>query len=116
MHSGFSALRSTLPMNLRARRSGFRLWSAAQADVSRICKIWTECLAQFGGPWLFGEQYSVADAMYAPVATRFVTYDVSLDPVCAAYRDRSLAHDLLQEWTAAALTEVDEVPELDVEF
>ncbi len=116
MHSGFSALRSTLPMNLRARRQGFRLWSAAQADVTRICRIWTECLAQSGGPWLFGAHYSVADAMYAPVATRFVTYDVSLDPVCAAYRDRSLAHPLLQEWTAAALEEHDEVPELDVEF
>ncbi len=116
MHSGFSALRATLPMNLRTRRSGFRLWSAAQADVERISRIWTESLAQFGGPWLFGAQYSVADAMYAPVATRFVTYDVALDPVCAAYRDRSLAHADLQEWTRAALEEDDEVPELDVEF
>jgi glutathione S-transferase len=116
MHSGFSALRSSLPMNLRARRPGFRLWSAAQADVRRISRIWTECLAQSGGPWLFGADYSVVDAMYAPVATRFVTYDVALDPVCAAYRDRSLAHPWLQEWIAAALEEHEDVPELDVEF
>jgi glutathione S-transferase len=116
MHSGFNALRASLPMNLRSRREGFKLWSSARADVDRICTIWRDCLAQWGGPWLFGAAYSVADAMYAPVATRFITYDVTLDPVCASYRDWVLAWPDMQEWIAAALDERDEVPELDIEF
>ena len=58
----------------------------------------------------------MADAMYAPVCTRFATYDVALDPACAAYRDRILALPFICEWTAAALQEPDEVEELDVEF
>jgi glutathione S-transferase len=116
MHSGFSALRSSLPMNLRSRRPGFKLWSGARADVDRITSIWRDCLIKSGGPWLFGESYSVADAMFAPVATRFVTYDVSLDPFSAAYRDRTLARQDMQEWRLLALDETVEVPELDIEF
>lgn len=116
MHSGFSALRSTLPMNLRARRPGFRLWSAARTDVVRIAAIWTECLKAHGGPWLFGENFTVADAMYAPVATRFVTYHVALDPVSQGYVDRIIAHPDMREWTELALAEKEEMPELDVEF
>jgi glutathione S-transferase len=116
MHSGFSALRSSLPMNLRSRRTGFKLWSAAKADVDRITTIWHDCLAQWGGPWLFGARYSVADAMYAPVATRFVTYDVALDAVCAAYRDRAVAHADMRAWHEDAMAEHEEMPELDVEF
>ncbi len=84
MHSGFSALRSGLQMNLRSRRAGFRFWSAAQADVTRVCTIWRDCLAQSGGLWLFGERFTVADAMYAPVTTRFISYDVVIDPVYTA--------------------------------
>src|SRR5579872_3781016 len=79
MHSGFSALRSSLPMNLRVQRSGFTIWSAAQADIDRITEIWRECLDMWGGPWLFGRQPTVADAMYAPVVTRFRSYDVAVD-------------------------------------
>jgi len=116
MHSGFGALRSSLPMNLRSRRPGFKLWSGARADVDRITAVWRDCLIKSGGPWLFGDQYSVADAMFAPVACRFVSYDVSLDPFSAAYRDRTLARPDMQEWTRLALDETEEVPELDVEF
>lgn len=116
MHSGFSALRSSLPMNLRGHRPGFKLWSGARADVDRITAIWRDCLITSGGPWLFGSTYTVADAMYAPVATRFVTYDVSLDPFSAAYRDRILGRPDMQEWHRTALDETEEVPELDVEF
>ena len=89
MHSGFSNLRSALPMNLKAKHPGFKVWAGAQLDVDRVVAIWRECLTESGGPFLFGE-VSLADAMYAPVCTRFATYDVALDPVCAAYRDHIL--------------------------
>ncbi|MDT2021103.1 glutathione S-transferase family protein [Methylocella sp. CPCC 101449] len=115
MHSGFSALRSALPMNLRARFPNFKVWSKADADIARIATIWNECLRAYGGPFLFGE-FSIADAMYAPVATRFVTYDVKLDATCAGYRDRILAWPAMQEWTDAALEEPEEIEELEVEF
>ncbi|HEX7758302.1 MAG TPA: glutathione S-transferase [Caulobacteraceae bacterium] len=115
MHSGFANLRAALPMNLKASHPGFKVWAGAQSDVDRVVTIWRESLAMTGGPFLFGE-LSMADAMYAPVCTRFATYDVKLDSVCAAYRDRILALPFMKEWTAAALTEPDEVEELDVEF
>ncbi len=65
MHSGFSNLRSALPMNLKARHPGFKVWSGAQADIDRIATIWRECFAEHGGPYLFGN-LTMADAMYAP--------------------------------------------------
>jgi len=115
MHSGFANLRAALPMNLKADHPGFKVWAGAQSDIDRITAIWREQLAASAGPFLFGE-LSIADAMYAPVCTRFATYHVALDPVCAAYRDRILALPFMREWTAAALLEPDEVEELDVEF
>lgn len=116
MHSGFSALRSALPMNLKGHFPKFKVWSRAEADIQRITTIWKECLATYGGPFLFGEQRSVADAMYAPVVTRFLTYDVTLDPVCSAYCKRILALPEMQEWIKAAKKEPDDINELDVEF
>ena len=116
MHSGFEALRTSLPMNLRAHRPGFVVWSAARADIERICIIWRECLQSWGGPWLFGERRSVADAMYAPVTTRFLTYDVQLDDVCAGYCAATMAQADMQEWLAGARQEIDEMPDLEVEF
>ena len=115
MHSGFANLRAALPMNLKASHPGFKVWAGAQTDVDRIAVIWREQLAASGGPFLFGE-LSMADAMYAPVCSRFVTYDVALDAVCAGYRDRIMALPQMREWTAAALQETDEVEELEVEF
>lgn len=116
MHSGFANLRSALPMNLKARYPGFRIWAGAQADIDRVTAIWRECLERYGGPYLFGAKLTVADAMYAPVCTRFLTYDVPLDRACAAYRDRILAWPEIVTWAQAALTEPDEVEELDAEF
>jgi glutathione S-transferase len=115
MHSGFANLRAALPMNLKAHHPGFKVWAGAQSDIARITTIWREQLAASGGPFLFGTP-TMADALYAPVCTRLATYDVALDGVCAAYRDRILAMPIMREWTAAALTEPDEVEELDVEF
>jgi glutathione S-transferase len=115
MHSGFSALRSALPMNLKAHFPGFKVWSRAQADIERITEIWRECLTTYGGPYLFGD-ISMADAMYAPVVTRFLTYDVKLDATCTAYGERIMALPDMQEWVAAAKLEPDDIDELDVEF
>ncbi len=116
MHSGFSNLRSALPMNLKARYPGFKMWAGAQADIDRICTIWRECLVEHKGPYLFGKKPCMADAMFAPVATRFITYDVKLDAECAAYCKTIMAMPQMQEWIKAAQDEHEEFEELDVEF
>ncbi|MBS0242974.1 MAG: glutathione S-transferase family protein [Proteobacteria bacterium] len=116
MHSGFYNLRSALPMNLKARHKSFKIFSGARPDVERIKAIWTECLGRYGGPYLFGEQMTVADAMYAPVCTRFRTYAVPLEGELAAYSERILDWPLMKEWAAGALAEPDELVELEVEF
>jgi glutathione S-transferase len=103
-------------MNLKIRHEGFKVWAGAQADIDRVLAIWRECLQRYGGPYLFGTGPTAADAMYAPVCTRFFTYDVKLDPVCGAYRDLMLAFPPMVEWTASARSEPEEVEELDVEF
>jgi glutathione S-transferase len=115
MHSGFANLRSALPMNLKAHFPKFKIWAGAQADIDRIVTIWRECLLTYGGPYLYGE-LSMADAMYAPVCTRFKTYDVKLDKECAAYSQRILAWPLMTDWLEAAKAEPEELEELDVEF
>jgi len=116
MHSGFSALRSALPMNLKGHFPGFKVWARAQADIERITAIWQRCLADYGGPFLFGAELSMADAMYAPVCTRFRTYDVTLDDVSSGYCDRIMALAAMQEWIAAAMLEPEDIDELEVEF
>ena len=116
MHSGFYNLRSALPMNLKARHKAFKIFTGARPDVERIKAIWSECLETYGGPWLFGEQPTIADAMYAPVCTRFRTYAIDLDPALAAYCETVFNWPLIQEWTEGAIAEPDEIVELDVEF
>jgi len=116
MHSGFASMRGALPMNIKARFHGFKIWSRAQADIDRIVAIWRECLKTYGGPFLFGKQAGMADAMYAPVVTRFLTYDVPLDGVCAAYCKRVMDLPAMREWVAAAKEEPEEIDELDAEF
>ena len=76
MNSGFANLRSSLPMNLKAHFPKHKVWAGAQPDIDRIVEIWTECLATYGGPWLFGKHRTMADAMFAPVVTRFLPSDV----------------------------------------
>jgi glutathione S-transferase len=115
MHSGFYNLRSALPMNLKAHHPGFKVWAGAQADIERVTAIWRECLGAYGGPYLFGK-LSMADAMYAPVCTRFLTYDVRLDPVSAAYCRTIMQWPAMQQWIEEAKAEPAEMEELDVEF
>jgi glutathione S-transferase len=116
MHSGFTALRASLPMNIKAHFPGFKLWSRAQSDIDRIVSIWQECLQAHGGPYLYGKKPCLADAMFAPVVTRFLTYDVLLDEACQAYCQTIMALPAMQEWVAAAQSEPDEIDELDAEF
>ena len=103
------------PANLKAHRPGFKIWSGAQADIERITTIWRECLSPGGGPYLFG-RLGMADAMYAPVVTRFHTYDVPFDAVCAAYGRRIMALPDMIAWIEAARAEPDALEDLEVEF
>ena len=119
MHSGFANLRAALPMNIKARHSDFKLWAGAQADIDRILEIWSDCLSASDGPFLFGSAATVADAMYAPVCTRFITYGVELSAPAAAYVETVLSMPDMVEWIAAAEAEPDglaELEPLDVEF
>ena len=116
MHSGFSNLRSALPMNIKARYPGFKTWAGAQPDIDRISAIWRECLTEHKGPYLFGAKPCLADAMFAPVVSRFLTYDVKLDAACTAYCTTIMAMPQMQEWLKGAMNEPEELEELDVEF
>jgi len=116
MHSGFSALRSGLPVNIRRFRKGFTVWSGAQADIDRVTQIWRECLALSGGPFLFGTRPTMADAMFAPVTTRFRTYDVHVDATSTAYCRLILDLPDMVDWMEAASCEREEIEELESEF
>lgn len=107
MHSSFPALRAELPMNCRARRR-LRPGPAAEADIQRVFEVLTACrrTAEEAGPWLCGT-FSVADAMYAPVATRFVTYDVPCPPLVSDWMDTIMASPAMTEWQARAADEVE---------
>lgn len=116
MHQGFFNLRSALPMNLNLRHEGFKVWQGARHDIERIFAIWRDCLSTYGGPYLFGATPTMADAMFAPVCTRFYSYDVELDSVCGDYVTVIRNWAPLREWTEAAKAEPDHFKELDAEF
>jgi len=115
IHSGFTTLRASLPVNLKGHFPGFKVWNRAQADIDRVCTIWRECLDESGGPYLFGAR-GMADAMYAPVVTRFTTYDVRLEPRLKAYADLIMKMPEMVEWVEAARAEPAEIEELEVEY
>jgi glutathione S-transferase len=115
IHSGFTTLRASLPVNIKGHFPNFKIWTRAQADIDRVCTIWRECLAQSGGPFLFGER-TMADAMYAPVITRFATYDVKLDPRLTTYAQGIMNMPEMVEWITAAKEEPEEIEELEVEY
>jgi glutathione S-transferase len=108
MHSGFRALRGAMPMNLRSHHPGKGMNPDVAKDIARIALLWTEARARFGKdrPYLFGE-FSAADAFYAPVAARFVTYGVALPAEARAYQQALLANEAVREWTAAGIQETE---------
>jgi glutathione S-transferase len=116
IHSGFHNMRSALPMNLKARHTHFKVFAGAQPDIDRVQTIWHECLTRWGGPFLYGAKPTIADAMYAPVATRFVTYNVPLNPSGKAYCATIMGWEPMQTWIADAQAEPEELAELEVEF
>lgn len=106
MHAGFSALRSHLPTDMRARHPKHPQNHAVTVGIERIVSIWSDCRARFGtgGDFLFGP-YTIADAVYAPVVSRFTTYDVTLEGAAARYRDAVWEWPPMQEWIEAAAAE-----------
>jgi glutathione S-transferase len=116
MNSGFANLRASLPMNLKGKFPGHKVWAGAQPDIDRIFEIWTDCLETYGGPFLFGAQRGVADAMFAPVVTRFLTYDIKMSKPCILYCQTIMAMPEMKEWIAAAKLEPDDIEELDMDF
>jgi glutathione S-transferase len=106
MHSGFADLRREMPMNITARTPREPSPAVAQ-DVARVLAIWSDCRARHAasGPFLFGA-FSIADAMFAPVVTRFETYGVKVDDVARRYMDAIQALPAMQRWSAAAADEV----------
>ena len=116
MNSGFANLRASLPMNLKGHFPGHKIWAGAQPDIDRIVDIWTECLSTYGGPYLFGAQRGMADAMFAPVVTRFLTYEVKVNEPCQQYCATIMAMPEMQEWIAAARLEPEDIEELEMEF
>jgi glutathione S-transferase len=114
MHSGFQALRSQCPMNVRESGRHVEQTPELRRDIARIDEIWQDCRRRFGasGPWLFGG-YSIADAMFAPVVTRFNTYSIEVSPESRAYMTVTLADPAYQEWLQAARAEKFHSPVID---
>jgi glutathione S-transferase len=106
MHSGFAALRENLPMKFRESFANFQLKPEVKADISRILQVWSDCRSRFGaqGSYLFGA-FTIADAMYAPVVSRFKTYGVALEGAPAAYAETLWKLPQIQEWLSAARAE-----------
>jgi glutathione S-transferase len=115
MHSGFQALRHDMPMNCRASLRGLGATQAALTDIARIEVIWDECRERFGGggDFLFGH-FTIADAMYAPVASRLKTYQPELGPTAKAYVDAIHGLPAMQEWIEAASAESDRLVEMEI--
>lgn len=114
MHSGFADLRTNMTLNCRALLPGVGMTPGVATDIQRITHIWRDCRSRFTqqGDFLFGE-FSIADAMYAPVALRFMTYAVNLDNVSSAYVNAICQLPATQEWLAAARAETEVLPQYE---
>jgi glutathione S-transferase len=115
MHAGFVQMRTAMPMNLKFKLKGKPASAEVQRDIDRVIEIWEEARTQFAtddGPYLFGA-FSVADAMFAPLAWRLHIYNVTLPPLAASYRDTMLAHPAMREWYTDALLENEAHPHYD---
>src|SRR5690349_12364450 len=112
MHSGFAALRNDCPMNIRRRADASRMTQAARDDAAQIDSMWSACLAISGGPYLF-RTFGIVDAMYAPVVTRFVTYDIPRSAAAQKYIDTILADAHTAAWVTSAMKETRQLPRSD---
>jgi glutathione S-transferase len=112
MHAGFAALRGQMGMNVRRVIPAVAVTPEVAADIARVEAIWNESLRWYGGPFLLGT-FSIADAMFAPVATRFKTYAVALSAPAQSYADRLLALPAMKEWYAVAAAETEVLPQFE---
>jgi glutathione S-transferase len=113
MHSGYGALRSAMPCNIRRRTEGGTTNEDVLADIARIEQLWTALGARFGGPYLFGKEPCIADAFFTPVATRFRSYGVMLGSEAQKYASTVLANEAFRRWEAEAVAEPFGMPEWD---
>jgi glutathione S-transferase len=115
MHSGFVRLRNHMTMNIRKNYAGKGVGPGVADDIARVFAVWQDCRTRFGagGPFLFG-RFTIADAMYAPVVTRFATYGVASSANLKPYLETMLALPPLQEWIAAAKAETESIPDGDI--
>ncbi len=115
MHAGFSALRNHMCLNCRQYLPGKGRTPEVLKDIARISALWNDCRSQFGdgGDFLFG-RFGIADAMYAPVALRFVTYGVDLDPVSVTYVKTITSLPAIQQWVAEARAETEIIPQFEL--
>lgn len=115
VHSGLMALRGAMPVNTRGRFKLDNLSKEVEADIARVVAIWESCLTESEGPWLFDE-FSAADIVFAPVATRFVTYGVELTGKARTYQETILQHPLVLEWLAMGKAEKMEIENSEAPF
>ncbi|WP_437332657.1 glutathione S-transferase family protein [Sorangium sp. So ce394] len=113
MHAGFADLRRELPMDVARRYPRRAISDGAARDIARVLEIFRDCRSRFGqgGPFLFGA-FSIADAMFAPVVTRLLSYDVEIDEVARAYAGTITSLPAMARWSAAAAEEVERNPHL----
>jgi glutathione S-transferase len=114
MHAGFAKLRQAMGMNCRARLPGKGREPGVDVEIQRIQNIWQECRQQYGttGDFLFGH-FTIADAMFAPVVLRFMTYEVELDPVSEAYSQTMLSLPAMQDWVTAGSAESERIEQFE---
>lgn len=113
MHAGFAALRNEAPMNIRRRTDASRMTAAGLSDAALMDKLWNDLLQRSGGPFLFGN-WSIADAMYAPAATRFVTYDIPRSHAADGYIRSLVSEPHMAAWIVAAGAETRALPRSDI--
>ncbi len=113
MHSGFDALRNQMPMNCRAMGRKVALTDELTADLDRVIAIWSDCFHRYDGEWLFGD-FSIADAMYAPVVLRLRTYGINLPESASHFPRRLLQSPAMQEWLASAECEAEVIEQDEV--
>lgn len=116
MHSGFFEIRNSLPMNCRKQAEINKISLELQSEIDRVCEIWRSCRHLFSkeGNFLFGE-FSIADAMYAPIVLRFNSYGINVDDISRAYMETMMSLSSIQEWVAEAVNEKESIPEYDAE-
>lgn len=114
MHSGFSTIRTQMSMNIRLSVVHAMASDTLRSEIERVQEIFTTCLAKSGGPYLFGD-FSIADAMYAPVVMRFRSYGVRLNGSCDAYRETVVNNPAVARWISDAHAETETIPEYEAE-